>query len=99
MAMSFSIPPLFRRREKKLSQPKSYPTLASISQPRISSSTTSYRSCNSNSTLTIPASEELEDNEFYLYFRSNHETLFKRSCVVCIPSSRQLHGVSLNRHL
>ena len=99
MSMSFSIPPLFRRREKKASESKCYPTLASMSSPRISSSTTSYRSCNSNSTLIMPPFEELEDNDFYLYFRSNHESQFKRSCVVCIPSSRQLNGVSLNRYM
>lgn len=94
--MSFSIPPLFRKRDKKPSEPKCYPTLASISQPRISSSTLSYRSCNSTSTI---AYEELEENDFYLYFRSKFETLFKRSSVVCIPSSRRLHGVTFNRHL
>ncbi|KAG2173154.1 hypothetical protein INT43_004527 [Umbelopsis isabellina] len=94
--MSFSIPPLFRKRDKKPSEPKCYPTLASISQPRISSSTLSYRSCNSTSTI---AYEELEENDFYLYFRSSFETLFKRSSVVCIPSSRRLHGVTFNRHL
>jgi hypothetical protein len=94
--MSFSIPPLFRKRDKKSSEPKCYPTLASISQPRISSSTLSYRSCNSTSTI---AYEELEENDFYLYFRSSFETLFKRSSVVCIPYSRRLHGVTFNRHL
>lgn len=97
MAMSFSIPPLFRRRDKKPSETKCYPTLASICQPRLSSSSKSYQS--SNSAHAISPYEELEDNDFYLYIRSNHDSLFKKSCVVCIPCSRQLHGLALNRNL